>query len=113
LRPILDELVKSGSQSASRRPWLGVNSLEEDGRVKVMQVNDESPAQQAGIVAGDIILSVNGDPVESLDSFYNKLWMRGPAGSTVTLTVLHGPNMKEVTVRSIDRREFMRRKPTI
>jgi len=113
LKTILEDLVKSGAQSASRRPWLGVNSLEEDGRVKVMQVNDESPAQQAGIVAGDIILSVNGEPVESLDSFYRKLWQRGPAGSTFTLTVLHGPMMKEVTVRSIDRREFMRRKPTI
>ena len=113
LKPILDELVKSGQQSASRRPWLGVNSLEEDGRVKVVQVNDESPAQQAGIVAGDIILSVNGEPVASLDTFYDKLWKRGPPGSMVTLTVLHGPNMKEVTVRSIDRREFMRRKPTI
>ena len=113
LKPILDELVKSGSQSASRRPWLGVNSLEEDGRVKVVQVNEESPAHKAGIVAGDIILSVNGEPVVSLDTFYDNLWKRGPAGSMVTLTVLHGPTMKEVMVRSIDRRDFMRRKPTI
>ena len=113
LKPILDELVKSGSQRDAHRPWIGVNSLEEDGRVKVMQVNDESPAQRAGIVAGDIILSVNGESVESLDSFYNKVWKRGPAGSMVTLTVLHGPTMREVMVRSIDRREFVRRKPTI
>jgi S1-C subfamily serine protease len=90
-----------------------VNSLEEDGRVKVMQVNEESPAQQAGIVAGDIILSVDGEPVASLDTFYDKVWKRGPAGSTVRLTVLHGTSLKEVSVRSIDRREFMRRKPTI
>ena len=113
LKPILDELVKSGQQSASLRPWIGVNSLEEDGRVKVVQVNDESPADQAGIIAGDIILSVNGETVASLDSFYDKLWKRGPAGSTVMLTVLHGPMVREVAVRSIDRREFMRRKPTI
>ena len=113
LKPVLEELMRSGSQSASHRPWLGVNSLEEDGRVKVMQVNHESPAQKAGIVAGDIILSVNGEPVASLDSFYDKVWKRGPAGSMVTLTVLHGPTLKDVTVRSIDRREFVRRKPTI
>lgn len=113
LKPVLDELMKSGSQSASRRPWLGVNSLEEDGRVKVMQVNEESPAQQVGIVAGDIILSVNGEPVASLDMFYDKVWKRGPPGSMVTLTVLHGTTLKEVAVRSIDRREFMRRKSTI
>jgi S1-C subfamily serine protease len=78
-----------------------------------MQVNDESPAAKAGIEAGDIILSVNGQPVESLEGFYRTLWAGGPAGSEFRLTVLHGPSMKDVTVRSIDRHEFMRRKPTI
>jgi serine protease Do len=114
LKPILDEMVKTGHQHGARRPWLGVNSLEEDGRVKVMHVNEESPAQKAGIVAGDIILSVNGEAVESLEKFYGKLWGRNsPPGTAVRLTVLHGVNMKEVVVRSIDRAEFMRRKPGV
>ena len=113
LKPVLEEMVKTGAQMASRRPWLGVNSLEEDGRIKVLQVNEESPAHHAGIVAGDIILSINGEPVESLEKFYRNLWTRGPAGVDVVLTVLHGPKLKEVTVRSIDRQEFMRRKPGI
>jgi len=114
LKPILDEMVKTGHQHGARRPWLGVNSLEEDGRVKVMHVNEESPAEKAGIVAGDIILSVNGEAVESLEKFYGKLWGRNtPPGTVVRLTVLHGVNMKEVVVRSIDRAEFMRRKPGV
>jgi S1-C subfamily serine protease len=113
LEPILDEMVRTGGQKAARRPWLGLNSLEEDGRVKVMQVNEESPADQAGIVAGDIILSVNGQPVESLENFYQKVWTHGPAGVDVVLTVLHGPTPRDVTVRSIDRHEFMRRKPGV
>ena len=113
LKPVLEELVRTGSQSAARRPWLGVNSLEEDGRVKVMQVNEESPAQAAGIEAGDIILSVDGTPVESLEKFYNTLWQRGPAGTEFTLTVLHGVNVRQVTVRSIDRREFVRKRPAV
>jgi len=113
LKPIFEELVRTGTQKAGHRPWLGLNSLEEDGRVKVMQVNEESPAAHAGIEAGDIILSINGQPVESLESFYRTLWAGGPAGSEFRLIVLHGPNMKDVTVRSIDRHEFMRRKPTI
>ena len=113
LKPVLDEMVATGAQRGSRRPWLGVNSLEEDGRIKVMQVNEESPAQRAGIVAGDIILSINGEPVESLEKFYRSLWTRGPAGVDVVLGVLHGPTMKQVTVRSIDRQEFMRTKPGI
>jgi len=113
LKPVLDQLVRTGSQEAARRPWLGVNSLEEDGRIKVMQVNEDSPAQKAGIEAGDIILSVDGTPVESLEKFYNTLWQRGPAGTEFTLTVLHGVNVRQVMVRSIDRREFVRTKPTV
>ncbi|HYC37789.1 MAG TPA: S1C family serine protease [Usitatibacter sp.] len=113
LKPILDELVKTGGQRESRRPWLGVNSLEEDGRVKVMQVNEESPAAHAGLEAGDIILSVDGQPVESLEKFYRAVWNRGEAGAELRIKVLHGVQTKEVTVRSIDRREFMRKKPGI
>jgi S1-C subfamily serine protease len=113
LKPVLDEMVRTGAQKDSRRPWLGVNSLEEDGRVKVMQVNEESPADRAGIVAGDIILSINGEPVESLEKFYHQLWNRGPAGVDVVLTVLHGPTVRDVTVRSINRTDFMRRKPAV
>ena len=113
LKPVLDEMLRTGGQKSTHRPWLGVDSLEEDGRVKVMQVNDESPAAQAGIVAGDIILSINGELVSSLEHFYQALWTRGPAGVDVVLTVLHGPTARDVTVRSIDRLDFMRRRPGV
>jgi len=110
LNPIIDELVRTGNERDAKRPWLGVNSLEEDGRIKVMQVNDESPAARAGIEAGDIILSVNGEKVTSLDHFYQKLWKSGPPGVDVPMTLLHGVDMRQVVVRSIDRQEYMRRK---
>ena len=114
LKPVLDEMVRTGGQKAARRPWLGVNSLEEDGRVKVMHVNEESPADKAGVVPGDIILSVNGESVDTLEKFYEKLWRPGAKpGNEVHLTLLHGVGLKEVTVRSIDRRDFMRTKPTV
>lgn len=113
LNPVIDELVRTGTQQQDKRPWLGVNSLEEDGRIKVMQVNDESPAAAAGIQAGDIILSVNGEKVTSLDRFYQKLWTSGPAGIDVPMTLLHGVDMRQVTVRSIDRMQYMRRRPGI
>lgn len=113
LKPVLEEMVRTGRQSSGKRPWLGVNSLEEDGRVKVIQVNDESPAAQAGIEAGDIILSVNGQAVESLPTFYSAIWNGGPVGAEFLLTVLHGPTVKQVKVKSIDRHDFMRRKPGV
>jgi len=114
LKPVLDGMVRTGGQKAARRPWLGVNSLEEDGRVKVMHVNEESPADKAGVMPGDIILSVDGESVDTLEKFYEKLWRPGAKpGNEVHLTLLHGVGLKEVTVRSIDRRDFMRTKPTV
>src|SRR5260221_5707287 len=114
LKPVLDEMVRTGAQTAAHRPWLGVNSLEEDGRVKVMQVSEESPADAAGITAGDIILKVNGEPVESLETFYGKLWRPGAKpGTDFHLTVLHGVALREGIVRPIQRQEYIRHKPTV
>lgn len=113
LMPVIDDLVRTGTQRQDKRPWLGVDSLEEDGRIKVMQVNEESPAAAAGIQPGDIILSVNGEKVTSLGRFYEKLWTSGPAGIDVPMTLLHGVDMRRVTVRSIDRMQYARHKPGI
>jgi len=112
LRPILDEMVRTGTQREAHRPWLGVNSLEEDGRIKVMQVSDESPAEKAGISAGDIILRLNGEAVANLEEFYRLLWT-GTPGAEFKLTVLHGVDVREVLVRSMDRKEYVRSKPTV
>ena len=112
LQPILDEMVRTGSQHNANRPWLGLNSLEEDGRLKVMQVNDESPAEKAGIAAGDIILRLNGEAVDNLEDFYHKLW-NGAPGAEFKITILHGVNERDVVVRSMDRKEYLRRKPTV
>ena len=113
LKPALDEMVHAGEQRASHRPWLGIDSLEEDGRVKVIDVSGESPAAKAGIKAGDIILSIDGEPVDGLPKFYRKLWKAGPPGTEVRLTVLQGPAVHDVMVQSIDHGEFVRHKPGV
>jgi serine protease Do len=78
-----------------------------------MQVNEESPAAQAGIQPGDIILAVDGQKVTSLDNFYQKLWTRGPAGIDVPMTLLHGVDLRNVVVRTIERKQYMKQRPGI
>ena len=90
-----------------------MSSLEEDGRVKVMRVSDDSPAAQAGLTPGDIILSMGGRKVDNLPDFYTRLWSSGAPGVEVQLKVLHGSEIKDVTIKSIDRLQLIRRKPTI
>jgi S1-C subfamily serine protease len=113
LKPVLDELIATGRQKGGTRPWLGLNSVEEDGRLKVIRVSSDSPAERAGIEAGDIVLSLGGKKIESHADFYRRLWSSGAPGVEVTLKVLKGAEVVDVKVRSIDRAENIRKKPTI
>jgi S1-C subfamily serine protease len=113
LKPILAEMLATGRQKASKRPWLGINSMEEDGRIKVLRVTREGPAEVAGIEPGDIILALAGKNVQTLDDFYKRLWSAGAPGVEVVLKVLHGSDVKEIKIRSMDRMEHIRKKPTI
>jgi serine protease Do len=113
LKPVLDEMIATGRQKGSVRPWLGVSSLEEDGRLKVLRVSADGPAERAGISPGDIILGVSGEKVEHLPDFYRRLWSSGAPGVEITLKVLKGTEVVDVKVHSIDRFENIRKKPTI
>ena len=113
LKPVLDEMIRTGRQKAGARPWLGLNSLEEGGHVKVLRVTDEGPAEQAGIESGDIILALGGRKVDRLEDFYKRLWASGSPGVDVTLKVLHGSEIHDVIVHSMDRVDYLRKKPTI
>jgi S1-C subfamily serine protease len=113
LKPILAEMISTGKQKGGRRPWIGINALEEDGRIKVLRVSEDGPAELAGIAPGDLILSLGGERVEKLPDFYRKLWSVGAPGVEVTLKVLHGTEVRDVKIRSIDRLEFLRKRPNI
>jgi S1-C subfamily serine protease len=113
LKPVLEEMIATGRQKGGVRPWLGLSSLEEDGRLKVLRVSVDSPAERAGIVPGDIILGLAGEKVERLSDFYTRLWAAGAPGVEVTLKVLKGSEVRDVKVRSIDRFEAIKKKPSI
>lgn len=62
-----------------------------DGMVTVVSTFKGSPAEEAGIEAGDIIIEVDGVSTEgeSLDEVVSR--MKGPEGTTVALTVYRPP----------------------
>ena len=66
---------------------LGIEITSEDGVVKVISPMDGTPADKAGIKAGDYITAVNGESVLGLSVTDAVKQMRGPAGETVTLTI--------------------------
>jgi serine protease Do len=113
LKPILDELVQTGSSKRGKHPWLGITSQEVEGRVFISKVQADSPAERAGLRQGDILLSVGSARVSRLEDFYTSLWKDKQPGDEVTLTVLQGAEVKKISVISIDRAEYIRLKTTI
>jgi carboxyl-terminal processing protease len=67
---------------------LGIEVTQENGFVKVVSPIDGTPADEAGIEAGDFITHVDGEPVlgMSLDEAVDL--MRGPVGSEIVITVV-------------------------
>ncbi len=113
LKPIMGELARTGRSTESKRPWIGMSTQEVDGRLHVIRVQEDTPAAQAGLKPGDIVLSIKGEAVKTLEAFYNKLWSGGKAGDAIPLKVLQGTDVREIEVRSIDRMEFVRTKQAL
>jgi len=111
LTALIEDFIARGKASGPARPWLGLNTEELRGRLFVVRVSPDGPADKAGIVAGDILTGIGADGLSSLADFYRKLWSRGAAGIEVNLRVLRGGEVKEVTLRSIDRLEYFRARP--
>lgn len=111
LNALIEDLIARGKASGPARPWLGLNTEELRGRLLVVRVSPDGPADRAGIVQGDILVGIGAESLSSLADFYRKLWSRGAAGIEVNLRVLRGSEVKEVTLRSIDRLDYFRARP--
>jgi len=67
---------------------LGIEVTQENGFIKVVSPIDDTPADNAGIQAGDFITKVDGESTlgKTLDEAVDK--MRGPVGSEIIITVV-------------------------
>jgi len=67
---------------------LGIEVTQEDGFVKVVSPMDGTPADAAGVEAGDFITHVDGESLLGLDLNEAVDLMRGPVGSEIVITVV-------------------------
>jgi S1-C subfamily serine protease len=109
LKPILADLISSGRSPEPPRPWLGVHAEEAYGRVIVLRTTAGSPAEKAGLQPTDVILTVNKHTVNGLADFYRKVWDLGKPGVKVPLSILQGNKVRNLTVHSGDRYQFLKK----
>jgi S1-C subfamily serine protease len=95
--------------SKPTRPWLGIiglslteeisryYSLPLDHGVFVTKVVDDSPAQQAGVVAGDMILRMDGAPINNVEDLLAEIHNR-KIGDRVRLTIVRGRQEQSIDV---------------
>ena len=83
----------------------GMNVGQKDKSIIVIAPLKDSPAMQAGIKAGDIIVSVDDKDVTSLTSDDAVSMIRGPIDTKVKIGVIH-PNENKITTIVIFRKEI-------
>ncbi|MGE5953484.1 MAG: S41 family peptidase [Qipengyuania vulgaris] len=66
---------------------LGLSVVGEDGAVKVISPFRGSPAEKAGIKAGDFITHINGELIVGLELDEAVAQMRGPAGTSINVRI--------------------------
>lgn len=108
LKPILEDMLKSGRANRPPRPWLGLYATEIEDKIVVVGLARGGPAQKAGLNTGDVVLSVGGAEVSDLAGLYRRIWARGAAGVDVPLTIYREGRTFEQNVVSSDRNRFFK-----
>jgi len=103
LEPILKSLLQNGVGPNSQRAWLGINAVERQGRIQIVRVTPESPAQSAGIVPGQWLLGLNGKRVDSLANFYKQLWEIPVNSGSAQITIFDGKTIYQIPIPIVDR----------
>ena len=105
---------KAASDGGIKQGFLGVSSLPvplperqrggraQDGGLLISHVAANSPAEQAGLLIGDVIVGFGGEAVDDPESLMTRL--RGnKVGTAVPITVIRGTNAVDVTVTISER----------
>ena len=80
---------------------LGIEVTMENGVVKVVSPIDDTPAAKAGILAGDLIIKIDGKPVKGMTLSQAVEKMRGKVGTPITVTILRKGRKKPFDVRIV------------
>ena len=94
LEPVVAELLEDGEVEHA---YMGVSLETASGGVAVTSVVDASPAADAGLRAGDVIISFDGKDVDSSSELSALVGAKSP-GDEVTITVLRSGNRVEIEI---------------
>lgn len=74
-------------QATGRYAGLGVRIAVEERHLQVIAALGDSPAERAGLKAGDRIVAIDQKPLDETNAGEASQWLRGPPGTLVALTI--------------------------
>ena len=83
-----DDAAQMRVQTRGEFGGLGIEVTQEEGFVKVVSPIDGTPADEAGVEAGDFITHVDGESVLGLTLDEAVTMMRGPVGSEIVIAIV-------------------------
>lgn len=98
MNPEVYELLNSDLEGEIEGIGVVIHTNEDTGEIEVVGVLDGTPAQGVGMLPGDIFVTVNGEQVTGMNQTQLAVLVRGPAGTTVDITVLRGEELIDFTV---------------
>ena len=103
-----DEYTKQQTSITSKIYGIGVSITNEAGKIKIINVLEQTPAQFADLRNGDIILSVNKKDISGLSIAEVSNLVKGPENTLVNLDILRGKLKiskqiirKEITIKTV------------
>jgi len=106
LKPILDDLIENGKRTADVKPYMGLTSNDDTGKVMVTRVNDDGPAAKAGFKENDIILKVNKINIQDTEKFYKTVWSQGGPGTLLDFEIERNNQIISLKLTTMDRNDF-------
>ena len=76
------------AETKGRFEGLGIEITTKDGVLTVVAPIEDTPAFKAGILAGDQIIKIDGEPTKNLTLMDSVKKLRGPKGSQVTISIM-------------------------
>lgn len=101
-----DELLQHGRPvSRPARAWVGLFCYTVQDHVVVAGLLPGSPAEQAGLKPGDVVLAIEDKEIGGRHDFYETLWSLAP-GCVVSLKIFRNNSVQEIGITTGDAERF-------
>jgi serine protease Do len=94
VKKVTDDIIQFGYV---RKGWLGVVGYHDGSQPKISKIKDRSPAQQAGLVEGDVIVKYSSKSVNSIADLV-RMVEYSPPGKSVPVEFMRAGQIRKVEI---------------